>query len=92
MYWNVVHVAAISNSHLYVKLKNGQFGIFDVSKYWHLGILKELQNPYYFKQVMILYGSISWPNGQDIAPETLLADLQAVKDGPVHSAPPPYGT
>jgi hypothetical protein len=35
-----------------------------------------LRNEHYFKQVGIQFGAITWPNEQDIAPETLLADLQ----------------
>jgi len=30
---------------------------------------------YYFNQVGILFGAVTWPNEQDIAPETLLAEM-----------------
>lgn len=76
MHWDVMRVQAVSNRCIYVELKNGKQGFFDVSKYWDKGVLKELQNPLYFKQVMVTYGNVSWPNGQDIAPETLLDNLQ----------------
>jgi hypothetical protein len=29
----------------------------------------------YFNQVGILFGAVTWPHEQDIAPETLLAEL-----------------
>ena len=76
MYWDVKTVKAISTHALYVEIENGKKGIFDVSPYWNQGILKELQNPAYFNQVTICLGALTWPNGQDIAPETLLHDLQ----------------
>jgi len=30
---------------------------------------------HYFNQVSILFGAVTWPNEQDIAPETLLAEM-----------------
>lgn len=80
MYWDATKVEAVSNRCIYVELKNGVKGYFDVSNYWDKGVLKELQNPLYFKQVAIQWGVVSWPHGQDIAPETLLENLQP---GPV---------
>ena len=69
-------VAAVSHNCIYVTLKNGQCGYFDVAQFWHKGILKELQNPHYFRRVMLEDGIVCWPNGQDIAPETLVENLQ----------------
>lgn len=34
----------------------------------------ELQNVDYFKQVKVLDGTVSWPHGQDICPDTLFED------------------
>jgi hypothetical protein len=72
----VTKVSAVSNKLIYVELQNGVKGVFDVSPYWDKGILCELQDPVYFKQVGIEYGAVTWPHGQDIAPETLLKNLQ----------------
>lgn len=75
MYWDAVKVHATFDGCIYVELKNGQRGFFDVSPYWDKGVLKELQDPHYFNQVGIEYGVVTWPHGQDIAPETLLEEL-----------------
>ena len=72
----VTHVKAISNQMIYVEFQNGCKGTFDVSPYWGKGILQELQQPVYFRQVGIEYGAVTWPHGQDIAPSTLLKNLQ----------------
>lgn len=77
MYWDVTKVQAVSNHCIYVEIKNGKKGFFDVTPYWNKGALTELQNPHYFKQVTVADGAVSWPHGQDIAPETLLENLQA---------------
>lgn len=45
--------------------------------YLEHGIFRELKNEHYFKQVGIALGAVTWPNEQDIAPETLLAELQS---------------
>ncbi|MGV0984884.1 MAG: DUF2442 domain-containing protein [Limnohabitans sp.] len=76
MQFDVTKVAAVSERCIHVELKNGKSGFFDVAPYWDKGILKELQNPQYFKQVMVSDGYVTWPHGQDIAPETLLENLQ----------------
>ena len=77
MDWDVTKVDAVSERCIHVELKNGKSGFFDLAPYWDKGVLRELQNPHYFKQVMISHGYVSWPHGQDIAPETLLENLQA---------------
>lgn len=76
MYWDVKVVKPESDYRLYVELENGQKGLFDMKPYLDHGIFRELRDRGYFAQVGILFGAVSWPNGQDIAPETLLAELK----------------
>ena len=76
MYCDVTKVNAVSDQCIYVEMAGGKRGFFDLAPYWNKGILKELQDPHYFRQVMISQGYVSWPHGQDISPETLLENLQ----------------
>lgn len=76
MYWDVTLVKPLDNYQLYVEVRNGQKGVFDMSPYLEKGMFRELKNPEYFNRVSVLLGAVSWPNGQDIAPETLLAELK----------------
>ncbi|MDZ7851740.1 MAG: DUF2442 domain-containing protein [Halomonas sp.] len=76
MYWDVKVVKVEDDHLLYVELENGQKGFFDMTPYLDHGIFRELIDESYFKRVGILFGAITWPNGQDIAPETLLAELK----------------
>ena len=39
------------------------------------GVFRELKDVHYFNQVDIFLGAVTWPNEQDIAPETLLAEM-----------------
>ena len=48
--------------------------------YLNKGVFQELKSVPYFNQVSILWGAVTWPNEQDIAPETLLAEMKIVSD------------
>lgn len=76
MYWDVKVVRPRPDYTLYVELENGQKGLFDMKPYLDHGIFRELRDTAYFDRVDILFGAVTWPNGQDIAPETLLAELK----------------
>lgn len=76
MYWDVKTVRPLPHFCLHVELENGQQGIFDVTPYLQKGMGQALHNVDYFNQVGILFGAITWPHEQDIAPETLLAGLR----------------
>lgn len=75
MYWDVRVVKPISDCRIYVEVEDGRKGVFDMKPYLDHGVFRELRNLHYFNQVGILFGAVTWPNGQDIAPETLLAEM-----------------
>jgi len=76
MYWDVKVVRSEPDYLLHVELENGQKGLFDMTPYLDHGVFRELRDKAYFDQVGVLFGAVTWPNGQDIAPETLLAELK----------------
>ena len=82
MYWDVTTVKAKTKYKLYVEIEDGRKGIFDMTPYLDHGVFKELKNINYFNQVGILFGAITWPNEQDIAPETLIEEMQPVQVEP----------
>lgn len=75
MYWDVKLVKPLSDYRIYVEVEDGRAGIFDLKPYLDHGVFKELRDLAYFNQVGIVFGAVTWPNQQDIAPETLLAEL-----------------
>lgn len=52
-------------------------GIVDLRKYLGRGIFKELLDKKKFRQMKVdaELGTICWPNGADIAPDTLYSDI-----------------
>jgi hypothetical protein len=82
MYWDVKVVKPLSDYRIYVEINDGRKGIFDMKPYLDRGVFKELRDVQYFNRVGIVLGAVTWPNEQDIAPETLVAEMQ--------SAEPPY--
>lgn len=82
MYWDVKTVTPLSDYRLYIEIADGRRGIFDVKPYLDHGVFRELRNLDYFRQVGIILGAVTWPHEQDIAPETLVAELVLVEAPP----------
>jgi hypothetical protein len=80
MYWDVKLVKPLENYCIYVELENNQKGVFDLKPYLNRGVFQELKNVNYFNQVSILFGAVTWPNEQDIAPETLLEEMALIEE------------
>jgi hypothetical protein len=58
---------------LWLRFKDGSFGEIDFSKDEWRGVFAPLADPDYFRKAELdeELGTIVWPNGADIAPETL---------------------
>jgi hypothetical protein len=78
MYWDVKVVKPMPDYRIYVETEDGRRGIFDVKPYLDHGVFTELKDVGYFNRVEIVLGAVTWPNEQDIAPETLLAEMVPV--------------
>ena len=79
MNWNVKTVKPLPDYRIYVEMEDGRNGIFDVKPYLNHGVFRELQDVHYFNQVSIQFGAVTWPHEQDVAPETLLAEMVSVE-------------
>ncbi len=76
MYWDVKIIKPLPGFRIYVEIEDGRKSIFDMNPYLAHGLFRELQNVHYFNQVDILFGAVTWPNEQYIAPETLITHMQ----------------
>ena len=59
---------------LKLTFKNDEKAIYDCSNLLDFGVFKELKDINYFKQAYVEYGTVVWPNEQDICPDTLYLD------------------
>lgn len=60
-----------------VAFSDGVAGTIDFSGWLHGPIFEPLKDPAYFARFFIEGGTVSWPNGADIAPETLHEQAKA---------------
>jgi hypothetical protein len=86
MYWDVTHIKPLPNHRIYVEIKDGRKGFLDLTPYLKIDVFQELKDVWYFNQVTIVFGAITWPHEQDIAPETLLAEWTIVSECPDEAA------
>ncbi len=79
----IKEVVATDDYKLELTFTNNDHGIYDCSPLLDFGVFSELRNISYFKQARISGGTVVWPNGQDICPDTLYIDsLKTEKAGP----------
>jgi hypothetical protein len=75
MNWDVKTVKPLPDYRIYVEIEDGRKGIFDLKPYLDHGVFRELRDVNYFNQVSLVLGAVTWPHDQDVAPETLLAEM-----------------
>ena len=80
--WNLNDIKQIeykSDYSFLVVFDDGTSAVIDFSEYLQRGpIFAPLRDPAFFQQASINGGTIAWPNGADIAPETLYEKCKEV--------------
>jgi len=73
--WNlngVVRIQYQSDYSFLIVFDDGTRGVVDFSEYLDRGpVFEALRDLTFFRQARIEGGTIAWPNGADVAPETL---------------------
>lgn len=71
----VASVRPMLDGRVTVEMADGSCGEFDVRPYMDSEFFRALKAPDYFKQVRKVFRGIGWPEGQDIGPDTIAAEL-----------------
>jgi hypothetical protein len=69
----VTDVKVVAEHRLHITFEDGLSGEVDASKWEWRGVFEPLRDPDYFARVELdrELGTLTWPNGADVAPETL---------------------
>jgi len=94
--WDMNEVTEISYKRDYIYhilFDDGSDGEVDFSTYLDRGpVFEPLKDPSVFRKAAIEGGTIAWPNGADIAPETLYDKMSRHRDGDEPHSPPSHAT
>jgi hypothetical protein len=62
---------------IHLRFSDGLEGVVDFSDWLKGPIFQPLRDPQYFRRFFLDGGTVAWPNGADIAPETLYEKTKA---------------
>ncbi|MHB1661338.1 MAG: DUF2442 domain-containing protein [bacterium] len=81
MYYDIIEAKHIGDYKVEISFKDGKNGVIDLKNYIKKGgIFSRLSDFNYFMQFYIdrdLY-VLSWPNGLDVAPETIYSSIEMI--------------
>ncbi|OIQ65119.1 hypothetical protein GALL_533240 [mine drainage metagenome] len=73
----VMTVRPMPDGWVFVEMADGRSGEFDVTPYMKGDFFSALVNEAYFSKVRLVFKGIGWPDGQDLGPDTIAAQLGA---------------
>jgi hypothetical protein len=79
MFPRVTSVKAMPGYRLEITFTSGEVGVYDCSPLLTFGVFSEFQDEAYFRLAHVVNGTVAWPNGQDICPDTLYVESRRTK-------------
>lgn len=76
MYWDVVDVQPLENRTLRVTFSDGVCGTVRIDRAYCTGVFSPLLDEDLIKQATVQYGAVTWPNGLDLAPDTMYMQIR----------------
>ncbi len=80
MYWDVVDISPIATREWAVRFADGLSGTIRMDLSFCTGVFESLRSDDMVKQAMIEAGVVSWPNGLDLAPDTMYRKIKNSPD------------
>lgn len=78
----IVKAVPLPGGYLQVELHDGRCGEFDVNPYMESDFFAQLKDETYFRKVGLFFAGVGWPDGQDLGPDTVAANLRVNKPLP----------
>ncbi len=75
MYWDVIEVKPTGNRVLEVKFADGLAGTIRLDPSYCTGVFSPLLDDTLLEQATVQYGAVTWPNGLDLAPDTMYREI-----------------
>jgi hypothetical protein len=76
----VIEAIANDDFTLDLKFSDGSVRRFDVRPYLDFPVFRRLKDPEYFKETKVVFGTVQWPDEQDLSPETLYLESVSIED------------
>ena len=76
MNWDVVEVNPIGQRMLQVRFMDGLAGTISLPHAYCTGVFRPLLDDKLLEQARVEHGVVVWPNGLDLAPETMYKEIQ----------------
>ncbi len=77
--WRLSALSVLPEWRLAVTFNDGSGGIVDVSALVHgpdAGVFEALRDPAFFATAYLDCGAVAWPNGADLAPDTMHKEIR----------------
>ncbi len=71
-------VEPLADYKLRINFTNDEVGVYDCSNLLDFGVFREFRDEAYFQSARAEDGTVVWPNGQDICPDTLYEESRRV--------------
>jgi hypothetical protein len=79
----VVAVTPLEGHALLLRFNNGEQRRLDASPYLAYGVFERLREPAFFALAQADHGTVAWPGGIDLDPDSVYLDSVAVKQASV---------
>ena len=77
MYWDVIEVKPENTREFRVKFDDGLSGLIEIDRSFCTGVFKALLDDDFFRQASVDNGVVTWPNGLDLAPDTMYNEIRS---------------
>ena len=81
MHWDVIEIKPVGNRMLAVKFADGMHGTIRIDSSYCTGVFSALLDDRLLEQASVQYGAVTWPNGLDLAPDTMYKEI---RQSPIH--------